>query len=167
MITIDDFEVFCQRSFGGVLRIADDLGDELINRRPTTVSASSPFALVTHILGACEWWVGHILLGEPSQRVRADEFTAVGTIADLRASVRDWLATLHVRKPDIDAATSIAGTPSTQEPLPGEWTVGAVLLHVYEELAQHLGHLEITADLLLELEPMDRRRRAAPQSRAS
>ena len=28
-------------------------------------------------------------------------------------------------------------------------TQGAVLLHVYEELAQHLGQLEVTRDVLL------------------
>ena len=51
--------------------------------------------------------------------------------------------------PLLDAATELTEIPQTQTPLAGEWTVGAALIHAYEELAQHLGHLEVTADLLL------------------
>lgn len=150
-ITVDDFEVFCNRSFAGVMSVVDRLGNDLINERPST-GGSSPFALVTHILGACEWWVGHMVVGDISTRVRDDEFTASGTIADLEAAVAGWLDLLAQRKPAIALATELAGTPQTQQPLQGEWTVGAALIHAYEELAQHLGHLEITADLLLAAE---------------
>lgn len=147
-ITVDDFEVFCRRSFAAMLQAVERLGDDLVNNTPATMTGSSPYAIVTHVIGVCEWWVGHILLGEPTERIRDDEFNARGDIAELDDSVVDWLASLHERKPRIAAATSLAGTPKTQIPLDGEWTVGAVLLHVYEELAQHLGHLEITADIL-------------------
>jgi len=148
-ITVDDFEAFCKRSFNGVLRVADRLGDGLINERPAETSGTSPYALVTHILGACEWWVGHLVVGDESDRVREEEFTATGTVADLHAAVNAWLELLAQRKPAIAATTTLAGVAETQTPLDGEWTVGAALIHAYEELAQHLGHLEITADLLL------------------
>jgi hypothetical protein len=148
-ITIDDFEAFCRRSFHGVLRVVDRLGDTHINRRPEATGGSSPFALVTHMLGACEWWVGHLVVGDPSDRNRDAEFEASGTVADLHAAVDKWLDTLRERKPAIEAATELTGPAQTQVPLETEWTVGAALLHAYEELAQHLGHLEVTADLLL------------------
>ena len=150
VITVEDFEVFCRRSFDGVLRVADRLGDDLINDRPHQTSGNSPFALVTHILGACEWWVGHIVLGQPSDRAREREFLATGTVADLHAAVNTWLEMLASRKPALAAATELAGIPETQTPLAGDWTVGAAMIHAYEELAQHLGHLEITAELLLD-----------------
>jgi hypothetical protein len=149
MITADDFEVFCRRSFTGVLRVVDRLGDDLINRRPAATGGNSPFGLVNHILGACEWWVGHVVLGVESDRVRDEEFFASGTVAELHARVDSWLATLTERKPALAAATVLRNPAETREPLVGEWTVGAALIHAYEELAQHLGHLEITADLLL------------------
>ena len=94
-ITVDDFEVFCRRSFAGVLRVVVDLGDELLNDKPALTNGNSPFVLVTHILGVCEWWVGHVLLGEPMVRVRDEEFTANGTIADLETEVAQWLGWLH------------------------------------------------------------------------
>jgi len=148
-ITLDDFEVFCRRSFAGVLAVSDRLGDELINERPRQTAGSSPYALVTHILGACEWWVGHMVAGDESARVRDDEFIASGTVADLHQAVDAWLDLLTARRPALEAATELAEIPQTQTPLAGEWTVGAALIHAYEELAQHLGHLEVTADLLL------------------
>ena len=149
MITIDDFEVFCRRSFAGVLSVVDRLGDDLINERPRVTAGSSPYALVTHILGAVEFWVGHMVLGEDSTRARDDEFIASGTTADLHRAVADWLDRLTERKPHIADATELFAVPQTQTPLKGEWTVGAGLIHAYEELAQHLGHLEVTADILL------------------
>jgi len=149
MITIDDFEVFCRRSFAGVLSVVDRLGDDRINERPRVTAGSSPYALITHILGACEFWVGHMVLGEESTRVRDDEFTASGTTADLHRAVGDWLERLSERKPRLADATELFAVPQTQTPLQGEWTVGAALIHAYEELAQHLGHLEVTADILL------------------
>lgn len=148
MITADDFEVFCARSFTGVLAVVDRLGDDLLNLRPAATGGNSPFGLVTHILGVCEWWVGHVVLGAESDRVRDLEFSATGTVAELHAAVDSWLATLTERKPALAAATALQNRAETQVPLVGEWTVGAALIHAYEELAQHLGHLEITADLL-------------------
>jgi hypothetical protein len=149
MITIDDFEVFCRRSFVGVLNVVDRLGDDLINEHPRVAAGSSPYALVTHILGAVEFWVGHMVLGEDSTRVRDDEFIASGTTAELHRAVVAWLDRLAERKLPLADATELFAVPQTQTPLGGEWTVGAALIHAYEELAQHLGHLEVTADILL------------------
>lgn len=147
-ITVDDFEVFCRRSFDGVRRVVDRLGDDLINERPRATAGNSPYALVTHIVGACEWWVGHIVLGDEIDRDRDGEFVASGTVAELHQAIAAWLDDLAERKPRLAATTELAGMPATEDPLDGEWTVGAALIHAYEELAQHLGHLEITADLL-------------------
>ena len=46
------------------------------------------------------------------------------------------------------AVSHLTPAQLTTSYLDGEWTVGAALIHAYEELAQHLGHLEITADLV-------------------
>lgn len=46
------------------------------------------------------------------------------------------------------AAADIAPEPRSEQDLDPEWTVSACLIHAYEEMAQHLGHLEITVDLL-------------------
>ena len=87
-----------------------------------------------------------MVAGDESGRVRGEEFIAAG---ELHLAVGAWLDLLTERRPALEAATELTEIPQTQTPLAGEWTVGAALIHAYEELVQHLGHLEVTADLLL------------------
>lgn len=148
MITLDDFEVFCRRSLAGALRTADDLGDGLINVAPAATGGNTPYALVTHLLGAASWWIDHVVLGEPSNRDRDGEFTASGSVADLHRETERWLTSLSARRAEIEATEKLAVEPALHTPLEGAWTVGAALMHIYEEIAQHLGHLEITADII-------------------
>ena len=76
------------------------------------------------------------------------EFVSQGTTADLTAAAEELKARLRELAPEIDAATELAGHAHTSVPLGGEWTVGRALIHAYEELAQHLGHLDLTVDLV-------------------
>ena len=148
MITVDDFLLFCRRTVDGTRAAVDRLGDDLVNERPDLPGANTPYQLVTHALAAAEWWCSHVVLGRPSERVRDDEFDAAGTVADLHATAERFLGLLHDLAPELAAATATAHQPVTQTPLGQEWTVGAALIHAYEELAQHLGHLEVTVDVL-------------------
>ena len=149
MITVDDFRLFCGRTITGTLAAVDRLGDELVNARPDLPGANTPFQLVTHAFSAAEWWCSHVVLGRPSSRVRDDEFVAAGPVSDLHRAAQRLLGLLDELAPDLAAATATAHQPPTQTPLGQEWTVGAALIHAYEELAQHLGHLEVTVDVLL------------------
>lgn len=149
MITIDDFLLFTRRTVTGTLAAVDRLGDERVNVRPDLPGVSTPFQLVTHAFAAAEFWCAHIVCGHPTDRVRDDEFLAAGTVADLHAAADALLARLDALAPEMAAATELAHQPETQTPLEAPWTVGAAVIHAYEELAQHLGHLEMTADVLL------------------
>ena len=95
-ITLDDFEVFCRRSFDGVLAVVDRLGDELINQHPPHTGGSTPYALVTHISGRVRM-VGRAHGGRRriASGARSDEFAASGSVAELHAAVADWLAAAH------------------------------------------------------------------------
>ena len=149
-VTVADLLTFCNRTIAGHLRAVNRLGDDLLNSAPPRPDASTPFQLVTHAFAACEWWCAHIICGRPSDRERQGEFVATGSTADLQRAadrLRDLLADLG---PELEAATALANPPVTTEmPLVGEWTTGAAMIHAYEELAQHLGHLEMTVDILL------------------
>jgi len=152
MITLEDFRLFCGRTIAGTLAAIDRLDDELVNRRLGHVGANTPFQLATHAFSAAEWWCSHVVLGRPSSRVRDDEFVASGTVADLHAAAQAVLDLLNDLAHDLAVATATVHQPATEQPLGQAWTVGAAVLHAYEELAQHLGHLEITVDMLL-MEP--------------
>lgn len=148
-ITVDDFLLFCDRTIDGYCDAVARLDDELINTVPPIPGANTPYRLVVHALGACDWWTSHIVLGHSSDRDRDAEFVATGTVADATDALAAASARLAALRPELETADTVHGSPSTTKPLGAEWTVGACLIHAYEELAQHLGHLEVTVDLLL------------------
>jgi len=148
-ISVDDFVLFCGRTIDGMRRSVDRLDDTTVNRTPDLPGPNSPFQLMTHALGAAQWWTAHIVCGHPSGRVRDDEFASSGSIAELHRTADDLVALLHDLVPEMQAATELSHSAHTELPLEEEWTVGTALIHAYEELAQHLGHLEITVDLVL------------------
>lgn len=135
-----------------LLAKADELvdagGDELLSRRPDLEGANSVFALVTHCCGVMERWGGEVIAGREVNRDRAAEFTATGTIAQLEervaAQLRRWRADLA----DFEAGEEPRGPVDRDEGEPEVITQGFVVLHVIEELFQHLGHVDLTVDLL-------------------
>jgi len=148
VITIDDFLLFSDRTLDGFRRALDRLDDGSINALPDLAGSNSAFQLVTHTLGAVDWWTVHIVLGRPSDRDRPAEFTATGTVHEALAAIDAAQAQLHSLRDDLAEATEIAVEPEPESDIGVEWTVGACLIHAYEEMAQHLGHLELTVDLV-------------------
>ncbi|MEM7287541.1 MAG: DUF664 domain-containing protein [Actinomycetota bacterium] len=148
-ITVDEFLLFCHRTLDGYRDVLARLDDTLVNTTPPIPGANTPYRLVVHAMGACDWWTSHIVCGHPSERDRAAEFVASGTVAEAGAALDLAGARLDDLRPELAAAGVVHGNPSTTKPLGTEWTVGACLIHAYEELAQHLGHLEVTADVLI------------------
>ena len=147
-ISLDDFVDFSERTLDGYVRVLERLDDTTVNECPPIRGASSPFQLTTHALGAFNWWTSHMVCGHPSTRDRDAEFRANGTVDALRHAIDATRTELQAIVPELAAATELLGEPRTHIPLGRPWTVGASLLHAYEELAQHLGHLEMTVDLL-------------------
>ncbi|MGH3328778.1 MAG: DUF664 domain-containing protein [Streptomycetales bacterium] len=155
MISTDDYLHLVDRALDGMVKIVTDLGDERANRRPPLPGANSPYAILTHCLGVMDYWAGQLVAGRPVERDRDAEFAAAGPVAGLsdrvtaaRRRLRDDLRqggpdALLCDEPLTDAPPArYAGTPISLRR-------GAALLHVFEELAQHHGQLEITRDLLL------------------
>lgn len=136
-----------------LLARADELvdagGDELLCRRPDVEGANSVYALVVHCCGVMERWGGESIAGRSIHRDRAAEFTATGTIGQLEEIVaaqrRRWVTDLA----DYEAGAPPRGPDGWEEGDPAPITQGFIALHVIEELFQHLGHVDLTVDLLL------------------
>lgn len=139
-------QVFVELAFDTMMGKAELLGDEVATV-PELDGANSVFALVTHCVGVGDFWFGHVLLGEESTRDRDAEFVAVGTIDELRTLVGGFLGRLPGLLARLDGVTEPA-RPELGFDRSWPWTVGAVVLHVIEELFQHAGHVDITADLV-------------------
>jgi hypothetical protein len=144
-----DYLWFVDLALRGMARIVADLGDELANRQPPFPGANSPYVILTHCLGVMEFWGGASVAGRSIGRDRAAEFTASGPVAPLlerAAAARRRLAE------DLSGLDPWAEPGSVRrkpdDPEPYTETKGAVLLHILEELFQHLGHMEVTRDAL-------------------
>ncbi len=147
MLTAEQYLFYVDTALDGMVEIVTDLGDELANTRPDIDGANSPYVILTHCLGVMEYWGGHIVAGRPNLRDRAAEFTATGAVGDLVERVRQARDQLASDVADADPyAPPRNPMPHDDDPVPA--TQGHVLLHVYEELAQHLGQIEITRDVL-------------------
>ena len=151
MITVDEYLAYCDRALDGLRRHRDELGDDLVNARLDGIPGSnSAFALVTHVAGMTARWVRTVNLGIVVPRDRAAEFTATGPSPRRSPSSRPTRARLH----EDARAASPRALPADPADHDNDGSIsyatqGEVLLHVYEELAQHLGQLEVTRDVLL------------------
>jgi hypothetical protein len=150
VITVDEYLRFCDDALDGYAAVVAELGDHLVNARlDGTPGSNSAFALVTHVAGMTARWVRTVNRGVVVPRDRPAEFTATGTAAEALALVESTRALLH---DDARAASprELPANPAHEKDGSISYaTQGEVLLHVYEELAQHLGQLEVTRDVLL------------------
>lgn len=137
---------FTLEKFDAMITVVDSLSDAQANYGPDLPGSNTVYALMTHVMGMARAWSSTNNLGVPVDRDRDAEFVASGDVAELvsRAKdVRDALAADF-------AATDFGGAPISPRPGRDEWwaqTTEGVVLHIFEEVCQHLGHMEITADL--------------------
>jgi Protein of unknown function (DUF664) len=105
-------------------------------------------ALIVHCCGVAEFWISHVALGRPSRRDRESEFSRTATVAELHTMVDATLARVVEGLAAIDAGQTQPDCTGRQFLEGGDGSDGAIVLHVLEELYQHLGHIEIAADAL-------------------
>lgn len=150
VISTEDLLWFVDEALDAMISILETLGDEWANRAPDLDGANSPYAVVTHCLGVLEYWAGYVVAGRSIERDRDAEFVARGDVADLVIRVRRARQQLGRDLDAMDPWAPPRGRPEPEDAeLPLARTQGGAAVHVYEELAQHLGQLEITRDVLL------------------
>ena len=103
--------------------------------------------LVTHICGSERYWIGEIACGDDSNRVRAEEFkvhgvNAVELSSKIIAATKYAESTLQMLS--IDDLHLVKSHTRDGAPV----TVAWALLHALEHAAVHLGHIQITRQLL-------------------
>jgi hypothetical protein len=140
---------FADLALGEMARVVEGLGDELANRAPPLPGANTPFAVLTHCLGVLEYWGGATVAGRSIQRDREAEFRARGDVAGLVERTEAARRRLHADVEGLDSG-AVPGhvRRDPHDAVPYTETKGAVLLHILEELFQHLGQMELTRDVL-------------------
>lgn len=138
--------VYLRHAFGGMERVLDRLDDETVNQKPEGWGTNSVAGLVVHCCELAPSWFEMPGLGRDSDRDREAEFAATATVAELQERITaaaDRSCELAVEFTD---GPTVPDHPF-RDFMPGtDRTDGALVLHVLEELFQHLGHMEVTAD---------------------
>ncbi len=150
-VTSADFMWFIDLALDDMSVIVRELGDALANERPDLEGSNSPCAILTHCLGVMEYWGGATLADRPIVRDRAAEFVASGPVAELleRTAVARRQFEADIAGVDALAQPANMHRPDSADYSPYAERRGAVLLHVIEELFQHLGQMELSRDVLV------------------
>lgn len=136
-----------------MLAVAERLGDDKVNVRPISSHTNSVAALIVHCCGVAEFWLGHVGLGRASRRHREDEFTRTATVAELHEIVDATKDQIADDLAELDAGATSPFSEGRMFLAGKDVSDGSLVLHVIEELFQHLGHCEIAADALLDDAP--------------
>jgi uncharacterized damage-inducible protein DinB len=147
-IDVSTIETYFRHAFAGMSRVLDRLDDATVNRKPTPWGTNTVAGLIVHCCELSPSWFELPGLGRDSTRNRDAEFTTTATVDELRQRI----ATSEARTLQL-LREFAAGPTATDHPmrafLPGDdQTDGGLVIHVLEELFQHLGHMEVTADAL-------------------
>jgi uncharacterized protein DUF664 len=148
-IAPDAVASYVDRAVEAMADIVGDLGDDLANARPHLPGANSPYAILRHCLGVMEFWGGQVVAGRTVDRDREAEFRASGPVAGLIADARE----AQRRFRTVIVTADPKARPPGDHPATGPDELelisqGHALLHIMEEVCQHLGQMEITRDLL-------------------
>ena len=147
---VDAVVRYVDRAVDQMAVIVTGLGDDLANRKPVLPGSNSPYAILRHCLGVMEFWGGQVVAGREITRDRDAEFRAHGPVAGLIAATAEAKSQFRADAATAEfAAPPRGGMDDDMSPDELEFTSqGHALLHVLEEVTQHLGQMELTRDVL-------------------
>jgi uncharacterized damage-inducible protein DinB len=118
---------------------------------------NSMAVLIAHIAGAERYWIGDVVMGETSNRDRDQEFTTSGKSEEVLSGMLD--SALGYCREAFGRLTRNQLAEVRTSPRDGrEYSVAWSIAHVLEHTALHLGHLQITKQLLDSLNDGSRNR---------
>lgn len=147
---MDGIVSYVERAIDAMAGIVGGLGSDRANQRPELPGANSPYVILRHSLGVMEFWAGHVVAGREVDRDRDAEFRASGPVAGLIAAAqeakRQFRADAETASPTAPPRGNRPGMSMDELELTSQ---GHALLHVLEEVCQHLGQMELTRDVLV------------------
>jgi hypothetical protein len=124
-----------------------------LNARPPVKDGNSAWVLAVHAAGNARAWIIGIAAGEEIGRDRPAEFASAGAdAAELVAHIEQVAADIDAALAGMDRARLDVRLVPSQELWGGspthEISVRDAVLQVIEHVPLHLGHLELTLDLV-------------------
>ena len=147
-LDVSTMQLYVRHAYGGMARVLDRLDDETVNLRPPLWGTNTVAGLIVHCCELGPSWFEMPGLGRDSERDRDAEFTTTATVAELRERIGTAVGRCEALLVELDAGPTASDHPF-REFMPGtDRTDAGLVLHVLEELYQHLGHMEVTADAI-------------------
>ena len=144
-----DLHALAEALLDDVEAVLSEFPDDALNELPKNFT-NTPYALIYHLTGSARYWIGEVVGGEPSDRVRAEEFTAQGTRGDLETRLQDTRERLTHALTNLDERDLIPHPIDLSKgvlswgALPPEGRTSVwVASHDLAHIAYHLGQLKL------------------------
>lgn len=143
-----------ERILRRTVRELRDLSDEAVNRELDIPEANTLFQLGTHVIGSTRYWTVTIAGGTDFSRVRSSEFAASGSIVELVSALESVIEEMHACLDSLDGEALDRTTDREDEyattgaPNPDGMPLRDAVLHGLEHAALHLGHIQLSRQLL-------------------
>jgi hypothetical protein len=147
-LTGETIDLYVRHAFSGMAGVLDRLDDDTVNQRPDGWGTNSVAGLVVHCCELAPSWFEMPGLGRDSTRDRDAEFAAQATVDELRGRIDEAVERTCALVEEFLAGPTVPDHPFRDFLPGGDHSDGALVVHVLEELFQHLGHMEVTADAL-------------------
>lgn len=127
--------------------------DEVLNRPLDIQPSNTLYQLGFHVLGSARYWAITLAGGEDFHRDRPAEFVSRGAGDELRADLESLIDRIHAQLDPLDSTameTPVADLAGFRPGGRGDQAIALrdSLLHALEHTALHLGHAQITRQLL-------------------
>jgi len=149
---IETYSHYIRKQIAGIQDCLRDMTEEQINRAPDVADANSAFVIATHVLGNARAWVLGIACGRSVVRDRPAEFASRGSSADFDRAATALCAEIEEALTGLDPSILDRRFKPAQELWgagePYEVTARMALADVLEHASIHLGHIQMTRDLV-------------------
>ncbi len=127
--------------------------DEELNRPLDIQPSNTLYQLGFHVLGSARYWAITLAGGEDFHRDRPAEFVSSGSGGGLLADLEALVERVHAQLDPLDSGDMEARVADQAGFRPGsrgdrDMTLRGSLLHALEHTALHLGHAQISRQLL-------------------
>lgn len=149
---IETYNRYIQEKIRQLPAAVAGLSEEDLNRAPDLPGANTPYVIVTHTLGNIRAWVLGIVCGQDRRRDRPAEFVSRGTHEELQAAASalssEVVDALEALEPATLDDRFVPAQELWGEGQPREIARRDGFAHVLEHAGIHLGHIQMTLELL-------------------
>jgi Protein of unknown function (DUF664). len=149
---IDTYSRYIREKIAQIHTALRDLSEDQLNRAPDLPGANSAYVIATHTFGNMRAWVLGIICGQDLRRDRPAEFASRGTYQELSKVACELSGEIAAAPQELDPATLghrfVPAQELWGEGDPVELERRGCLAHVLEHAGIHLGHIQMTVELL-------------------